>query len=63
MKQKKNQRKKKINNLVAKQDFTYTGNPPTSRESAILMIADSVEAASHSVKILLLKNWAFKFLI
>lgn len=35
-------------NRVDLLDYTYNGNPPQSRESAILMIADSVEAASHS---------------
>ena len=30
--------------------FTYSGPRPTTREQAILMMADSVEAASHSLK-------------
>lgn len=30
--------------------FTYGGPKPTTREQAILMMADSVEAASHSLK-------------
>ena len=30
--------------------FTYSGPKPTTREQAILMMADSVEAASHSLK-------------
>lgn len=47
---KKESEENEKSNVVARQDFTYTGNPPTSRESAIMMIADSVEAASHSVK-------------
>ncbi len=35
-------------NRVEKLDYTYNGNPPMSKESAIVMIADSVEAASKS---------------
>ena len=31
-------------------DFRYEGNPPVSRESAILMLADSVEAAVRSIE-------------
>ena len=31
-------------------DFTYHGPEPFSRETAVLMICDSVEAASHSLK-------------
>lgn len=34
---------------VDKQDFTYPGPNPTTREQAILMMADSVEAASRSL--------------
>lgn len=37
-------------NKVVPSDYCYTGNPPRSKESAIVMIADSVEAASRSVK-------------
>ncbi|MDC7237925.1 MAG: HDIG domain-containing protein [Sphaerochaetaceae bacterium] len=37
-------------NRVVPSDYCYTGNPPRSKESAIVMIADSVEAASHSNK-------------
>ncbi|MGD1822109.1 MAG: HDIG domain-containing metalloprotein [Pleomorphochaeta sp.] len=37
-------------NRVELLDYTYNGNPPRSKESAIVMIADSVEAASHSQK-------------
>ena len=37
-------------NRVEKLDYTYNGNPPISKESAIVMIADSVEAASKSQK-------------
>ncbi|MFT4679423.1 MAG: putative nucleotidyltransferase with HDIG domain [Flavobacteriales bacterium] len=35
---------------VNKEDYTYPGPKPFSRESAVLMMADSVEAASKSVK-------------
>lgn len=31
-------------------DFTYHGPRPFSRETAVMMICDSVEAASHSIK-------------
>jgi putative nucleotidyltransferase with HDIG domain len=34
---------------VQEQDFRYPGPPPQSREIAIIMLADSVEAASRSV--------------
>lgn len=35
---------------VSRSDFTYNGNPPSSKESAIVMLSDCVEAASHSIK-------------
>ena len=38
------------NHSVNESDFSYTGNPPTSRESAIVMLSDCAEAASHSIK-------------
>lgn len=38
------------NYFVNQSDFSYTGNPPTSRESAIVMLCDCAEAASHSIK-------------
>lgn len=31
-------------------DFSYTGNPPTTRESAVVMIADTVEAACRTLE-------------
>ena len=31
-------------------DFSYPGNPPRSRESAVVMLADTVEAAVRSLK-------------
>jgi len=38
------------NTNVSIADFSYTGNPPSSKESAIVMLSDCVEAASHSIK-------------
>ena len=38
------------NEVVAKSTFTYPGPNPSTREQAILMMADSCEAASHSLK-------------
>jgi putative nucleotidyltransferase with HDIG domain len=35
---------------VAAADYHYTAQPPSSKESAILMLADSVEAATKSLK-------------
>lgn len=31
-------------------DFSYPGNPPYSRESGVVMLADTVEAACHTLK-------------
>ncbi|MCQ2597445.1 MAG: HDIG domain-containing protein [Treponema sp.] len=31
-------------------DFSYTGNPPTTRESAVVMLADTVEAACRTLE-------------
>jgi len=44
--------KKEVENqgLANKEDFTYPGPIPFSKETAILMMADSVEAASKSLK-------------
>lgn len=36
---------------VAREDFTYPGRNPFTREQAILMMADAVEAASRSLKV------------
>ena len=36
--------------IALKEDFTYPGPTPFSKETAILMMADSVEAASKSLK-------------
>ena len=38
------------NEVVDKSPFTYPGPTPSTREQAILMMADSCEAASHSLK-------------
>ncbi len=35
---------------VRSDDFTYPGQPPASREAAVVMLADSVEAATRSLK-------------
>ncbi len=35
---------------VKPDDFSYPGNPPRTRESAVVMLADSVEAAIRSLK-------------
>lgn len=34
---------------VNQEDFSYTGNPPSSRESAVVMLADTVEAACRTL--------------
>ncbi len=34
---------------VKPEDYSYTGNPPTSRESGVVMLADTVEAACRSL--------------
>ncbi|WP_142785688.1 HD family phosphohydrolase [Changchengzhania lutea] len=44
------QQEKKDFNEVDKDDFTYPGPKPFSKETAILMMCDSVEAASKSLK-------------
>jgi membrane-associated HD superfamily phosphohydrolase len=35
---------------VAPEDYAYEGSPPQSREAAVVMLADSVEAASRLFK-------------
>lgn len=39
-----------VKSLVDERDFRYAGPKPRSKESAIIMIADSVEAASRSLE-------------
>ena len=34
---------------VNPEDFSYSGNPPTTRESAVVMLADTVEAACRTL--------------
>ena len=38
-----------INKNVSKDEFRHLGNKPTSKESAILMMADSLEAACRAI--------------
>ncbi len=43
--------KKKLgNSRIAKEDYSYNGTPPQSKEAGIVMMADSVEAASRVLK-------------
>jgi len=44
------QRALRENSEVTESDFSYTGTPPTSKEAAIVMLADAVEAASRTLK-------------
>ncbi|MDP2815371.1 MAG: phosphohydrolase, partial [Rectinemataceae bacterium] len=39
----------KIDPEARKEDFSYTGEPPESREAGVVMLADSVEAASRTL--------------
>lgn len=41
---------KEQNENVIERDFSYLGNPPSSREAAVVMLADTVEAACHSLE-------------
>lgn len=43
-------KEKELNDAVSSEDFRYPGPIPFSRETAILMMCDSVEAASKSLK-------------
>lgn len=43
-------KEREIQGTASKDDFTYPGPIPFSKETAILMMADSVEAASKSLK-------------
>lgn len=47
---KKEQEKRGHDQLVSEEEFRYKGPKPHSKESAILMIADCVEAASRSLE-------------
>ncbi len=35
---------------VSPEDFSYTGTPPMSKEAAVVMLADSIDAASRTLK-------------
>lgn len=41
---------KKTEENVSPDDFAYPGEPPSSREAVVVMLADSVEAASRTVE-------------
>ncbi len=41
---------KKLNPDVSEEDFSYTGSKPTSKEAAVVMICDTVEAACRTLK-------------
>ncbi len=38
------------NNRISREDYSYNGTPPETREAGIVMLADSVEAASRVLK-------------
>ncbi|MCR4626376.1 MAG: HDIG domain-containing protein [Treponema sp.] len=40
---------KKLDPNVSPEDYSYTGTPPTTKESAIVMLADTVEAACRTL--------------
>ncbi len=40
---------KKHDEQVSPEEFSYSGNPPLSRESAVVMLADTVEAACRTL--------------
>ena len=35
---------------LSPEEFSYSGNPPTTRESAVVMLADTIEAACRTLK-------------
>lgn len=41
---------RQIDPNVSPEDYSYTGNPPTSKESAVVMLADTVEAACRTLE-------------
>lgn len=41
---------KKPSVLVTPEEYSYQGNPPSSRESAVVMLADTVEAACRTLE-------------
>jgi membrane-associated HD superfamily phosphohydrolase len=42
--------KEKGDKEISPKDFSYGGTPPVSKEAAVVMLADSVEAASRTLK-------------
>ena len=38
-----------IDDSLSREDFAYPGNPPSTKESAVVMLADTVEAACHTL--------------
>ena len=43
------EKEKLVNRSVSKEEFRHLGQKPTSKESAILMLADSLEAATRAI--------------
>ncbi|MDC7227169.1 MAG: HDIG domain-containing protein [Spirochaetales bacterium] len=43
-------KEQKIDQKLSPDDFSYTGTPPVSREAAVVMLADTVEAATRTLK-------------
>ncbi len=41
---------KKLDDTVSTEEFSYGGNPPSSKESAVVMLADTVEAACRTLE-------------
>lgn len=41
---------KALDSNVSPEEFRYSGNPPSSKESAVVMLADTVEAACHTLE-------------
>jgi len=40
----------KVEQKLSPEDFSYNGTPPVSREAAVVMLADTVEAATRTLK-------------
>lgn len=43
-------KEQKIDQKLLPEDFSYNGTPPVSREAAVVMLADTVEAATRTLK-------------
>jgi len=41
---------KKADSSIVPEDYAYTGNPPSTKESAVVMMADTVEAACRTLE-------------